>query len=298
MRPASAPMTTSYLGASRYGPVCPQPARRPSISNARRGPCTGDGSVDEPHVKRAAVLPAEPHRHELPRNVVLDEHVHGAHEAPHDLEPLRALQVHRHRTLVTVRGAEVRGLGREVRRCGGVPRREWRAGRAPGSCAGRRVSGGAGRRASGWDSMGVVAVADFFYLDPVRPEVREQHRRVRPREDTREIEDAHALQRRRDSTPVGVFCDKSELTAIGSSCARRCCSAYTRLSYGTLAAISIWRRVGPFSSAAFTNSPIENDWINSQVLVFLAQVKASLFCRHGLRLRINNFFDYLNSPFL
>ena len=65
------------------------------------------------------ILVSEPHLRELPRNVILNEHIARLYQLAQNLETLGFLEVDSNRALVAVRREEVRRLGREVRRSGG-----------------------------------------------------------------------------------------------------------------------------------------------------------------------------------
>ena len=140
-----------------------------SLSGFWSGPCPspaegGERARDQARVGRSRASSPRPNRDISPGRKFSITHVGSQRQAPHDVGALVGLQIQRDRALVAVQAQEV----------GGVVADE---GRAPAS--------------------GVVAGARPLDLDDVGPEVGQHHRGQGSGEDARQVEDAHALERRR-----------------------------------------------------------------------------------------------------
>jgi hypothetical protein len=144
-------------GLALHDQVVPRTTRlRAALSEAR------DGAVDEPGIvlPQAVVAETEPLHRAGPE--VLEHHVRRLDQRPEDLLPFRRLQVQREALLVAVHGEEIRGLAARERRP--APR--------------------------------VVALAGLLDLDDLGAHVAEGHGAERPGEHARQVDDAHARQRR------------------------------------------------------------------------------------------------------
>ncbi len=132
---------------------------------ARLGPHvsrTRDRADDEARVLRAKRVHPDAALLERARQEILDEDVGPRRPPAHELPSVRRPEVHGRRFLPPVHGEEVGRLPVE-------------RGRLPAARD--------------------VAAPGILHLDDARAEVREEHRRERPREDAREVEDDDAVQR-------------------------------------------------------------------------------------------------------
>ncbi len=152
---------------------------------ARLGPDVSrprDRAGDEARVQGAKRVHADAALLERARQEVLDEDVRPRRPAPHELLSLGGPEIHGRRLLAPVHGEEIRGLP--------VERRRLPAARD-------------------------VAAAGVLDLDDARPHVREEHRRERPREDAREIEDDDAVERRLAHQNKGRFTTRIVVSSAG-----------------------------------------------------------------------------------
>src|SRR5215213_6655640 len=125
------------------------------------GPEAGDGAIDEAGIALLEGLIAETELFQCATPHVLDHDIRIRSELLDPLQTFRVLEVHTYGALVAVDRQKVRRL---TPREGGSP------------------------------LTGVVAALGVLDLDHVRPEIREHHRRVRPGQDPREVEDLHAFE--------------------------------------------------------------------------------------------------------
>ena len=121
-----------------------------------------DGAPDQLGILAAQLVGAQPEAGEHARPVVLDHHVAGGREPPHQLDAFRGLEVDHDAALVAVERDEIDAVGTDEMRLHGARQ-----------IALRRLQ-----------------------LDDLGAEIAQHLRAIRPRQDLRHVEDEQALQER------------------------------------------------------------------------------------------------------